>query len=265
MPTDPQLVEMAVRLGFFLGAFLLIALGESARPIRERAIPRLRRWTGNLGLSALNQVVIHALLPTTAILLAIAVSERQGGLFGLLALPAWIEIALAILILDLAIYLQHRIYHAVPLLWRFHRMHHADVEFDVTTGLRFHPVSILLSAVIKLAVVWLIGPAPVAVLIFEVLLNATSMFNHSNLRLPQPLDRVLRYVVVTPDMHRVHHSVDPAETDRNFGFNFPWWDRLFGSYRAQPALGHRGMTIGLEEFRDEGELRFDRLLSQPFR
>jgi sterol desaturase/sphingolipid hydroxylase (fatty acid hydroxylase superfamily) len=265
MENDAQLTEAAVRLSLFVVLFLVIALAEAARPMRERRIPRRRRWSGNLGLSVLNQLLIRVLMPTTAILLAVAVEQRQGGLLGWVSLPAWIEIGAALLVLDLAIYLQHRIYHAIPVLWRFHRMHHADVEFDVSTGIRFHPLPTLLSAAIKLGVVWVLGPAPVAVLIFEVLLNATSMFNHSNLRLPPVLDRVLRFVVVTPDMHRVHHSTDPDETNRNFGFNFPWWDRLFGSYRAQPALGHQAMRIGLEQFRDPAELRMDRLLTQPFR
>jgi len=170
-----------------------------------------------------------------------------------------------VIVLDLAIYLQHVLFHAVPVLWRLHRMHHADLEFDVSTGVRFHPIEILLSMGIKLGVVAALGTPAVAVLVFEVLLNATSMFNHGNVRLPARTDRVLRWIVVTPEMHRVHHSVVPRETNSNFGFNLPWWDRLFGTYRAQPAAGHEGMTIGIAQFRDPSELRLDRLLIQPFR
>lgn len=172
---------------------------------------------------------------------------------------------LGVLLLDLAIYLQHVLFHAVPALWRLHRMHHADLEFDVTTGTRFHPIEILLSMGIKLGVVVAFGMPAVSVLIFEVLLNATSMFNHANVRIPLSIDRALRWMVVTPDMHRVHHSIITRETNSNFGFNLPWWDRLFGTYRDQPAAGHEGMTIGIEQFRDPRELRLDRMLSQPFR
>ena len=166
---------------------------------------------------------------------------------------------------DLAIYLQHVMVHAVPALWRLHRMHHSDLDFDVTTGARFHPVEILLSMAIKLALVAALGPPAIAVLIFEVALNGSSMFNHANLRLPGALDRCLRWIVVTPDMHRVHHSIVPFETNSNFGFCLPWWDRLFGTYRDQPGAGHVGMTIGIEEFRDPREQRLDRMLTQPVR
>ena len=190
---------------------------------------------------------------------------RAGAFSTLLALPAWVGVVASVVLLDLAIYFQHVLFHAVPVLWRLHRMHHADLDFDVTTGLRFHPIEILLSMVIKLAVVAALGAPALAVLIFEVLLNATSMFNHGNVRIPAGLDRVLRWVVVTPDMHRVHHSILSRETNSNFGFNLPWWDRLFGTYRAQPAAGHEGMTIGIEQFRDPRELRLDRMLLQPFR
>ena len=194
------------------------------------------------------------------------VAEAQGwGLFNALAAPWWVALVGSVIVLDLAIYLQHVLFHAVPALWRLHRVHHADLEFDVTTGLRFHPVEILLSMGIKLAVVVALGPPAVAVLIFEVVLNATAMFNHGNVRLPAYVDRVARWVVVTPDMHRVHHSVRPDETNSNFGFNLPWWDRLLGTYRAQPADGHEGMTIGIEQFRQARELWLDRMLIQPLR
>ena len=168
-------------------------------------------------------------------------------------------------VLDLVIYLQHVLFHAVPALWRLHRMHHADLEFDVTTGTRFHPIEIVLSMLIKLTVIGALGAPALSVLIFEVLLNATAMFNHSNVQLPAPVDCILRWLVVTPDMHRVHHSVVVRETNSNFGFNLPWWDRLFGTYRAQPEAGHEGMTIGVKEIRDPAEQRLDRMLTQPFR
>ena len=193
-------------------------------------------------------------------------AEAGGwGLFNALDLPLWLAALLSILLLDLVIYFQHVLFHAVPGLWRLHRMHHADLEFDVTTGLRFHPVEIVLSMVIKLAAVAALGAPAVAVLLFEVVLNATALFNHANIRLPAGVDRVLRWVIVTPDMHRVHHSVIPVETNSNFGFNLPWWDRLLGTYRAQPQAGHAGMTIGIEQFRTRRDLWLDRMLVQPLR
>lgn len=209
--------EMIIRLSCFVGAFAALAALEAAFPRRAPRLFRRRRWPSNIGISALNQVFVRLVLPASAISLAVAAEQNQWGLLGQLALPTWVEVLAAIFILDLAIYLQHLLYHAVPVLWRFHRMHHADVEFDVTTGIRFHPLSVLLSAVIKLGVIFALGPAPVAVLIFEVLLNATSLFNHSNLRIPQAGDRILRLLVVTPDMHRVHHSSDRDETNRTSG------------------------------------------------
>ena len=193
-------------------------------------------------------------------------AEARGwGLFHHIALPTWLEFFITLLLLDLAIYLQHRVFHYVPVLWRLHRMHHADLDIDVTTGARFHPIEILLSLAIKFVVIVTLGIPALAVLFFEIALNATSMFNHSNVRMPLPVERVLRWLVVTPDMHRVHHSIVRRETDSNFGFNFPWWDRLLRTYRAQPEAGHERMTIGIEQFRDPKELRLDRMLSQPFR
>src|SRR4051794_9914013 len=197
--------------------------------------------------------------------MALAAEAKGWSLFNATPLPPWMEVAAPVVLLDLAIYAQHVAFHAVPVLWRLHRMHHADLEFDVTTGVRFHPVEIVLSMLIKLAAVALLGAPALAVLIFEVLLNATSMFSHSNVRLPERLDRVLRWLVVTPDMHRVHHSTERRETDSNFGFNLSWWDRLFGTYRAQPEAGHEKMRLGLSVFRDRGDLRLDRMLLQPFR
>ena len=191
--------------------------------------------------------------------------SRGWGLFNIVPWPAWFEMLVGLVLLDLAIYLQHRVFHYVPVLWRLHRMHHADLDVDVTTGARFHPVEILLSLAIKFAAIVTLGPPALTVLLFEVLLNATSMFNHSNVRMPERAERVLRWLVVTPDMHRVHHSIIRHETDSNFGFNFPWWDRMFRTYRPQPEAGHNGMILGIDQFRDPKELRIDRMLTQPFR
>lgn len=257
--------EPAIRLGAFAGIFAVMALWELAAPRRPQAIGRGRRWPSNLGIVAVDTLLVRLLFPTAAVGVALLAEERGWGLFQATGAPAWLAIPAAILLLDLAIYFQHVLVHAVPALWRLHRMHHADLEFDVTTGARFHPVEILLSMVLKLGVVVALGAPAVAVLVFEVLLNATSMFNHGNVRMPLALDRMLRRVLVTPDMHRVHHSVVARETNSNFGFSLSWWDRLFGTYRAQPAAGHDGMTIGIDRFREPGELRLDRMLLQPLR
>jgi sterol desaturase/sphingolipid hydroxylase (fatty acid hydroxylase superfamily) len=243
--------EPVIRLGCFAGVLLLMALWEFLAPRRRLTVARPARWASNLGLVALDTLLVRFLVPLGAVGLALLAAERGWGVLNNVALPAWLAVALAVVALDLAIYLQHVLFHAVPLFWRLHMVHHADLDFDATTGVRFHPVEILLSLGIKLGVVVLLGAPPLAVLLFEVLLNATSVFNHGNVRLPRWLDRALRLVVVTPEMHRVHHSVVPRETNSNFGFNLSWWDWLFGTYRAQPAGGHEGMTIGLEQYRDE--------------
>jgi sterol desaturase/sphingolipid hydroxylase (fatty acid hydroxylase superfamily) len=257
--------EPVIRLAAFGGVFVAMAVWELLGPRRKQVIGRTWRWPNNLGVVAVDTLLVRILFPTAAVGFALLAEARGFGLFNMVALPAWIGVVASVLILDLAIYLQHVLFHAVPALWRLHRMHHADLEFDVTTGLRFHPIEILLSMLIKFAVIAALGAPAVAVLIFEVLLNATSMFNHSNVRIPLGLDRLLRWLVVTPDMHRVHHSILLRETNSNFGFNLPWWDRLFGTYRAQPAAGHDAMTIGIEQFRDPRELGLDRMLIQPFR
>ncbi|MEC5324656.1 sterol desaturase family protein [Aurantimonas sp. A3-2-R12] len=255
--------EPLIRTSIFLGILLAMALWEVAAPRRRGEIPRLLRWTNNLGVVVVDTLLVRLTFPIVAVGLALLAEERGWGLFNIFEVPGWIAVIVAILALDLAIYLQHVMFHAVPALWRLHRMHHADLEFDVTTGLRFHPVEILLSMGIKLAVVAALGPPAVAVLIFEVLLNGTAMFNHSNIRIPLAVDRVLRLFVVTPDMHRVHHSIHPSETNSNFGFNVPWWDRLLGTYKAQPRDGHEAMTIGIEQFRTRRDLWLDRMLIQP--
>lgn len=258
-------LEPAIRLTFFLGVFAIVAAWEALAPRRAREFSRWTRWPSNLGIVALNTALLRLAFPIAAVGMAVLAAQRGWGVLNLVAWPILAKVVAAVLILDFAIYLQHVMFHAVPALWRLHRMHHADLDFDVTTGARFHPVEILLSMVVKLAVVALLGAPAVAVIVFEVLLNATAMFNHGNVQLPASIDRALRWVVVTPDMHRVHHSVRPDEANSNFGFNLPWWDQLFGTYRAQPAEGHAAMAVGLDMFRTARDLRLDRMLVQPFR
>ncbi|MHA1113802.1 MAG: sterol desaturase family protein [Alphaproteobacteria bacterium] len=257
--------EPVIRMSIFFGILAVMMAAEALAPRRARLASRRARWPSNLGIVALNSLISRLVFPTAAVGLALLGEERGWGLLGTLELPLWAAVVVSVALLDLAIYLQHVMFHAVPMLWRLHRMHHADLDFDVTTGARFHPIEILLSMGIKLGVVFVLGAPALAVVLFEVLLNATAMFNHGNLRLPLGLDRVLRWILVTPDMHRVHHSVIPREANSNFGFNLPWWDRLLGTYRAQPAKGHEAMTIGLTQFRDPRELRLDRMLVQPLR
>jgi sterol desaturase/sphingolipid hydroxylase (fatty acid hydroxylase superfamily) len=263
MPDSILTTEPQLRLVVFLGVLVAMALWEVAAPRRRQEIPRVIRWTNNLGLVVIDTIALRLSFPILAVGLAALAQDRGWGLFNIIAVPGWAANLISIIVLDLVIYLQHVMFHAVPALWRLHRMHQSDLEFDVTTGLRFHPVEILLSMGIKLAVVLALGPPAVAVLIFEVLLNATAMFNHSNVRLPTFADRILRLIVVTPDMHRVHHSTLPEETNSNFGFNLPWWDRLLGTYKAQPKAGHEGMSIGIEQFRTTRDLWLDRMLVQP--
>jgi sterol desaturase/sphingolipid hydroxylase (fatty acid hydroxylase superfamily) len=257
--------ETLIRLLAFGAVFAAMASWELIEPRRKQGIARASRWPNNLGVLVTDTLLLRLIFPTTAVGVALYAQARGFGLFNAMALPAALAVIASVIALDLAIYLQHVLFHAVPALWRLHRMHHADLEFDVTTGLRFHPIEILLSMLIKFAVVAAIGAPALAVVLFEVLLNATSMFNHGNVRMPPRIDRIVRWMVVTPDMHRVHHSIVPRETNSNFGFNLPWWDRLFGTYRAAPAAGHDAMTIGIDQFRDPRELRFDRMLLQPWR
>ncbi|HBI43741.1 MAG TPA: fatty acid hydroxylase [Planctomycetales bacterium] len=249
--------ESAVRLGCFAGVLILMALWEILAPRRRLIAGKPWRWASNLGLVAVDSLAVRFLVPLAAVGTAMVARQRGWGLFNNVALPDWLAVVPSVVALDFAIYLQHVMFHAVPILWRLHMVHHADLDIDVTTGTRFHVLEILISMGIKMAAVVLLGAPALAVLIFEVVLNATSMFSHGNARLPARLDRILRLFVVTPDMHRVHHSIHPNETNSNFGFNAPWWDYLFGTYKDQPADGHEGMTIGLEQFRDER--RADRL------
>lgn len=257
--------EPAIRMAVFFSILIGMAAWELAAPQRRVEIPRLVRWSNNLGLVALDALLVRFLFPVVAVGLAVIAQENGWGLLNQLSIPTWIITILAVLALDFAIYLQHVLFHAVPALWRLHRVHHADLEFDVTTGVRFHPLEIVISMAIKLLLILALGPSAIAVLVFEILLNGTSLFNHSNVRLPPKLDAALRLFIVTPDMHRVHHSILPSETNSNFGFNLPWWDWILGTYLAQPSAGHTGMTIGIEQFRTRRDLWLDRLLFQPFR
>ena len=256
--------EGLIRLAAFAAVLAAVALWELAAPRRKPLHTRGARWPHNLGLLLVDVAVVRVLAPGAAIGVALAAEARGWGLLNAVSLPWWTALLIGVLLLDLLIYFQHVMFHAVPTLWRLHRVHHADQDFDVTTGTRFHPIEILLSTVIKCAAVAAIGASPLAVLVFEVLLNATAMFNHANASLPERAERWVRWLVVTPDMHRVHHSVLYDESSSNFGFNLPWWDRLFGTYRAQPRLGHDAMTIGVDAFRSAEDLRLDHLLVQPF-
>ena len=242
--------EAFIRLASFLGIFIIMAVWEVAAPCRALSVSRLRRWSANLGVVVLNSVVLRLLFPAAAVGVATVAVEHGWGLLNVYPLPTTLAIVLSVVFMDMVIWVQHVMVHAIPVLWRLHRVHHADLDYDVTTGLRFHPLEIILSMLIKFATVLLLGPPVVAVVIFEVVLNATAMFNHGNIRLPAALDRILRWMLVTPDMHRVHHSVEDDEANSNFGFSLSWWDRLFGTYRAQPRAGHLGMTIGIHGYRE---------------
>lgn len=243
--------EMLIRLGFFFGIFVVMASWEKLGPRRRLQASKAVRWTNNLGLVVFNSFILRLAFPAAAVGMAVFAAQQGWGLFNYIEVPFWLAVVASVVIMDFVIWLQHVMVHAVPLLWRLHRVHHADLDFDVTTGARFHTLEILLSLCIKFAAILLLGPPVVAVVVFEVVLSTTAMFNHGNVRLPDAVDRMLRLVVVTPDMHRVHHSIEDDETNSNFGFNLPWWDRLFGTYRARPRAGHEGMTIGIRSFREE--------------
>lgn len=237
-----------LRLGAFVGVLGGMMLWELWAPRRALGSARLLRWSTNLGLSLINTLAVRLIVPVAVTGAALWAQSHSIGLFNLVDWPASVTFPLTLLSLDLLIYGQHVVFHRVPILWRVHRMHHADTDLDATSGIRFHPIEILLSIFIKMAAVVALGAPAGAVILFEILLNATAMFNHSNIKLNHPVDAVLRRFIVTPDMHRVHHSVLPSEHHRNFGFNLSLWDRLFGTYRAQPSEGHEGMTLGLYAF-----------------
>jgi sterol desaturase/sphingolipid hydroxylase (fatty acid hydroxylase superfamily) len=257
--------EASLRLAVFFGLLIAMALWEVAAPRRPASLGRKGRWPANIGIAILDSIVVRVLLPGGAVAFAAAYAGSGYGLLPLLGVPDWLAFVLALAALDLAIYFQHRVFHAVPVLWRLHRMHHSDVDLDVTSGARFHPAEILLSIAIKLGMIAVLGAPAAAVLAFEVILNACSMFNHANVAMPARLERALRFVLVTPDLHRIHHSRDRMETDSNFGFSVTWWDRLFGTYRPEPQHGQLGMTIGLDVFNDAKDQKLAALLVQPLR
>ncbi|MGB0204541.1 MAG: sterol desaturase family protein [Neptuniibacter sp.] len=258
--------EVQIRLGFFLGIFSLMAIWEAIKPCRPRLYSRALRWSNNLALVALNSLLLRFMFPAAAVGVAHYVHMQGWGFFNLVVLPLWIEVLLAVVILDLLIYAQHVVFHKVPILWRLHRVHHADPDYDLTTGIRFHPIEIILSMLIKFIAIILLGPAAVAVLIFEVLLNGSAVFNHSNVRLPAKLEPLVRFIFVTPDMHRVHHSWIRSETDSNYGFALSLWDRLFSTYTDQPVKGHLDMDIGLREFQEVKQVSWlSGILQLPFK
>ena len=257
--------EIQVRLGFFFGVFVVMALWEVVAPRRQLIVPKLLRWTNNLALVLLNSLILRLLFPAAAVGMAVFANEQEWGIFNYYHVYFPVAVISSVIIMDGIIYLQHVMVHAVPVLWRLHRVHHADPDFDVTTGARFHPLEIILSMLIKFAVIIVLGPPLIAVIIFEILLNATAMFNHSNVSLNLTVDKYLRLFVVTPDMHRVHHSVEADETNSNFGFNLPWWDRLFGTYREQPRAGHKNMKIGIHQFNQPNQVTWlHKILILPF-
>ncbi|MCG7972290.1 MAG: sterol desaturase family protein [Candidatus Thiodiazotropha taylori] len=242
--------ELTIRLAAFFSIFALMAGWEALQPCRQQRFTRGQRWFANLGITLLNTLLLRLLFPAAAVGFAAFAEAKGWGLLNEIQLPFWLSVIIAVTLMDMVIYLQHVMVHAVPALWRLHRVHHADPDYDLTTGARFHPIEILLSMLIKIATIAALGPPVVAVLIFEVILNGMAMFNHGNVSLPKPLDRLLRWMVVTPDMHRVHHSVIPGETNSNFGFNLSIWDRLMGTYREAPKLGHIEMQIGVNSLQD---------------
>lgn len=256
--------EAAIRLGFFFGIFVVIVLWEYLSPRRVLTMSKSVRWLSNMGVVAIDTLAVRLLFPIIGVNVAFAAQQKGFGLLNVIHLPEWMSVLIGILVLDLVVYLQHLMFHAVPLIWKLHMMHHADIDYDVTTGLRFHPFEIIISMVIKMTAIAALGPSVFTVILFEIILNGTAMFNHGNIKMPFNVDRVLRLLVVTPDMHRVHHSVTIRETNSNFGFNFPWWDRLFRTYRPQPAAGHEGMTIGLAQFRDPKKNNLWHMLILPF-
>jgi sterol desaturase/sphingolipid hydroxylase (fatty acid hydroxylase superfamily) len=256
--------EPLIRISFFIGIFLAVAIIELIVPRRTLTTSKKTRWFGNIGIILINTSLLRLFFPAGAVGIAVWIGRVEWGIFNVIQLPSWLEVAITVILLDFIIYMQHVMFHAVPVLWRLHMMHHADMDYDVTTGTRFHPIEIIISLVIKAAAIAVLGAPVVGVIIFEVLLNGTSMFNHGNFFIPLGFDRVLRLFLVTPDMHRVHHSVFPNETNRNFGFSLSWWDRLLGTYRSQPSKGHEQMTIGLNQFRDPSRLTLGWMLALPF-
>ena len=254
--------EKSIRLIFFFGMFLLLGGCELLFQRKKRVDSKPKRWLNNLGLVAIGNLILQLGFIMLPVSFAAFAQSKGLGIFNHLPLPAWANWIAAIIILDFIIYFQHVVFHFVPILWRLHRVHHSDLDIDVTTAIRFHPIEIIISLFVKLTAVAAFGFSPGAVLAFEIILNATAMFNHTNIFLPVPIDRFIRLLIVTPDMHRVHHSQIMKESNSNFGFNLPWWDRICGTYQAQPAAGHDGMVIGLQQYQNPKSLM--QLLVMPF-
>jgi len=269
MMTLPEFIaqhEVTIRLSFFIGVFALMAMWEIIAPRRPLTVSKTMRWANNIGLVVLNSVILRLLFPAAAVGMALFAQTHGWGLLNYFNIPFWLAVVASVIAMDFVIYLQHVMFHAVPVLWRLHRVHHADLDYDLTTGARFHPIEIILSMLVKFATIVVLGPPVVAVVIFEVVLNAMAMFNHGNVRIPAPFDRTLRQLVVTPDMHRVHHSVEDDEANSNFGFNLSLWDRFFGTYRDQPRSGHEDMAIGIHKYRDPKQVdQLSGMLALPFK
>ncbi len=257
--------ESTIRLSVFASLFFLMALLETIKPRRKRSFTRRERWFSNLGILVLGAIIARLILPWVPVGVAIYAQANGIGVLQYLDIPNVPFIMIGVLLLDFLIYVQHMFMHKVPILWRLHRLHHADLDYDVTTGIRFHPIEIILSLLYKMGLILLLGVDPVSVILFEVILNGMAMFNHANFKIPVSIDRILRLVFVTPDMHRIHHSAIQRETDSNYGFNISLWDRVCKTFVAQPEKGHDDMTIGLDYFRDKSQLRIDKMLSQPFK
>jgi len=257
--------DPVIRLSVFILLLALLALLENISPRRKPRYSKGSRWISNFGISILNSTTVAMILPIVGAGAALLADERNWGLFNRLDTPALFSIPLYIIAFDLTIYVQHRLFHKFKPLWRLHRMHHTDLDYDVSTGVRFHPLSIFISAGIKLGLILALGPLAIAVIVSEIVLNATSMFNHSNIKLPHRLDAALRYFIVTPDMHRIHHSVIAQEHNRNFGFNFPWWDKIFNTYKDQPSKGQDAIDIGISGYEEDISIGILPLLIQPFR
>ncbi len=258
--------EQFIRLGFFLGILVIMAIWEIIKPKRLLTVSKLLRWSNNLGLVLLNSFLLRLIFPTATLGMATFASEHRWGLFNYYEIAIFPAMIISIIVMDFVIYLQHVMVHTVPALWRIHRVHHADPDYDVTTGARFHPLEIILSMMIKFSIILVLGPPLVAVILFEVILNGLAMFNHGNVGLPRTVERPLRYLIITPDMHRVHHSIEDDEANTNFGFNLSCWDRLFGTYRDQPRRGHTMMTIGIHQFRSIQQTSLiTGMLAMPFK
>jgi len=258
--------EVTIRLSFFFGVFAIMASWELIAPRRALTVSKTIRWINNLGMVFLNSFILRLLFPAAAVGVAVYAAEANWGLLNIYDVPFFFAVIISVVAMDFIIYLQHVLVHAVPALWRLHRLHHADLDYDVTTGARFHPIEIVLSMLIKFSVIVVLGPPVIAVVIFEVVLNAMAMFNHANVKLPLVVDAKIRKLFVTPDMHRVHHSVEDDEANSNFGFNLSIWDRLFGTYRDQPRAGHAGMKIGIHNYTDMKQVAWlPGMLMLPFK